>query len=52
MYEGHQTCPSTEIKEIIDLSQQGDSTIARRLEIMTAQRDAIREQIAPPRLPP
>ena len=38
--------PLTEIKEIIDLSQQGDSTIARRLEIMTAQRDAIREQIA------
>ena len=38
--------PLTEIKEIIDLSQQGDSTIARRLEIMTAQRDAIHEQIA------
>ena len=38
--------PLTEIKEIIDLSQQGDATIARRLEIMTAQRDTIREQIA------
>lgn len=38
--------PLRDIREIIELSQQGDSTIGRRLEIMRTQRDAMLAQLA------
>lgn len=38
--------PLKDISEIIKLSQEGDATISRRLEIMRTQRDAIRAQLA------